>query len=94
MTKSITIRNSFHNTEVNLRPTLCHAGVLEFSPSQVRRAQRELCGDSNCRCGGALGQRGAQDWRGEVTRTGPDTVEVEFDAYTGIYGENEQGPHS
>ena len=54
--KKITLRNDFHNTEINLVP---HDGKL--SPSQVARARRTLCGIENCCCSGDLGTRGPQD---------------------------------
>jgi hypothetical protein len=49
MTK-ITIKNDFHNTEINL--------VLKgdnLTRSQMRRVNSELCGMSDCRCGGIWG---------------------------------------
>jgi len=57
----ITVRNDFHNTQINLR--LCYEwrSGFELTPSQVQRARRVLCGVKDCTCGGALGERGPQD---------------------------------
>ena len=54
MAKTVTLRNDFHNTTVDVRPS--DAGRL--SASQVRRVRRELCGIHDCRCGVV---RGPQD---------------------------------
>lgn len=50
----LTILNDFHNTTAQVRPGL--DGIL--SASQVLRVRRKLCGVSECRCGGTLGERG------------------------------------
>jgi len=57
--KTITLRNSFHNTTARVRIYPDTQTLL--TASTVRRLRRELCGMSDCRCGGALGQRGHQD---------------------------------
>lgn len=53
----ITLRNSFHHTEVRIRASY---GV-DLTPSQIRRSRLVLCGISGCTCGGILGERGPQD---------------------------------
>jgi hypothetical protein len=58
----IEIFNDFHNSSVSLR---AEPGQ-ELSLSQIRRAQRTLCGISDCLCGGSIGQRGEQSVRIEV----------------------------
>ena len=56
-TKLITLKNSFHGSEVNLRPLVLPDGQLELTAGQVRRARRVLCGIATCTCGGTLGDR-------------------------------------
>ena len=54
---TITLTNSFHNTQVRVRP---HAerGLMVLSKRQVRRAHDALCGSPTCTCGDAAGTRG------------------------------------
>lgn len=52
----ITLQNDFHNTNTTLR---CDLGS-SLSKSQIRRARKNLCGISECTCGGNLGERGNQ----------------------------------
>jgi len=63
----ITLKNNFHGTSVNLRP---RNGRL--SPAQMRRARRELCGLSDCQCGGI---RGPQEFEIDREPDGGATVE-------------------
>jgi len=63
----ITLKNNFHGTSVNLRP---RNGRL--SPAQMRRARRELCGLSDCKCGSI---RGPQEFEVEQEPGGGATVE-------------------
>ena len=67
--ETITLTNEFHGTKVRLRPGPGVPGssyqIATLSPSQVRRARRELCGIPDCTCGGAAGERGPQEYRGE-----------------------------
>ncbi len=70
---TITLRNDFHNTTVDLRAaSLPHT----LTPSQERRVLRVLCGVTGCTCGGVRGpQRGPdgrrltveRDWYGSAT---------------------------
>ena len=53
----ITLRNDFHNTEVNL---MVGPGE-EISQTQQQRAKRVLCGGTGCACSNALGVRGPQE---------------------------------
>jgi hypothetical protein len=58
--KKITIRNKFHNTEATLVPSKIqeveqgheHVIFATLSDSQVRRADKVLCGMKDCKCGG------------------------------------------
>lgn len=52
----ITLKNDFHNTEINL---VVKDGKL--SPAQVKRSRKALCGIAGCTCGDELGTRGQQD---------------------------------
>jgi len=60
---TITLTNSFHNTEANVRPVLItegrFAGKYKISKATAKRLQRTLCGVSGCTCGGEFGQREA-----------------------------------
>ena len=55
---TIEYRNSFHNTSVRVRvddAAVCEDGnglQARLSKSQQRRVERELCGMSDCCCGG------------------------------------------
>lgn len=59
-----TLKNDFHNTEARiLIEGLSHIhNEVEITPSksQARRISKKLCGNSDCTCGGYLGQRGTQ----------------------------------
>jgi hypothetical protein len=63
MYKTLTLKNDFHNTSVNLRVE--HDGeievgdVIHLTGSQVKRAKRELC-VKDCICSGDTGARA--DW--------------------------------
>ena len=54
----VKLSNDFHKTVVRLNTTEGKA----LSQSQIRRARKELCGISDCCCGGDLGERGTQDY--------------------------------
>jgi len=60
MTK-VTLTNSFHNTEVNLNlkpaPAKWGAGFYLVTKSQKQRANRILCGVTDCKCGDTFGAR-------------------------------------
>lgn len=58
MYKTLTLKNDFHNTEVNLRVKLETGDVIELSAGQVKRAKRELC-TQGCICSGVTGSRSA-----------------------------------
>ena len=70
-----TIRNDFHNTSVKVRcDALQHIhNEIEISPSvsQIKRIHRELCGMSDCTCGGICGPQSAT-----VTARNGQTVEL------------------
>lgn len=59
---TITLTNDFHNTSANVRPTLIkdgrYAGYYKISRKTAMRLRNELCGNSECTCGGTFGQRG------------------------------------
>jgi hypothetical protein len=54
----IEFRNDFHNTA-----TTVNVAYLPWvlTPGEVKRIRRDLCGVSDCVCGGILGERGRQD---------------------------------
>ena len=52
----ITLHNDFHNTSVDL---IAKDGKL--TESQMKKAQRELCGCEGCTCSGEFGYRGPQE---------------------------------
>jgi hypothetical protein len=54
----ITLKNDFHSTECTLIVD-CLPSIL--SHGQVNRAKRALCGITDCKCGGILGERGPQE---------------------------------
>jgi len=63
MTKTLTLKNDYHNTAVNLR--VHHDGIIEtmdiihLTAGQVAKAKRTLC-VAGCQCSGDLGTRA--DW--------------------------------
>lgn len=72
---TITLKNSFHHTEVKLRVKMIHAfslstsdegretaGGFALSSYQVKRAKRALCGVNGCLCSNDLGLHGPQDF--------------------------------
>ena len=59
--KTYTLTNDFHRTEVQVRPTFNKYGEATLSHRQVLRAQRALCGMSDCYCS-AHGARGGEYW--------------------------------
>ncbi len=52
----ITLTNDFHNTEA----TVIVNDSMMLSNSQIKRAQKKLCGMSGCECSNAAGTRGRQ----------------------------------
>lgn len=52
-TKLITLRNDFHNTEVRVR--VKGESPWKLSIGQTRRIDQELCGMTECQCGGIRG---------------------------------------
>jgi hypothetical protein len=54
-----TLRNSFHNTEVNVLVKRQDSGSYALSESQIKRVKRTLCGCSDCTCNWT---RGPQQW--------------------------------
>ena len=56
-TKTITLSNEFHNTEINLIAKIDARGNVWLSKGQVSRARRTLCGIGGCTCGDAAGCR-------------------------------------
>jgi len=55
MRHMMTLINSFHDTEIRVRPE-----GPNLSPRQVRRAHSALCGSADCECSGPAGERGPQ----------------------------------
>lgn len=63
--KNVAIRNDFHNSSTRLRVRLVWhirgTATIYPSPTQIRRARRQLCGISGCECSQyACGARGPQ----------------------------------
>lgn len=54
----IIVRNTFHKNSTTLRV----GGDLRVSREQVSRARSKLCGISNCKCSGPLGERGDSEY--------------------------------
>lgn len=63
--KSYTLTNDFHRTEARVRPAFNKYGEAVLSHRQVLRAQRALCGMSDCMCS-AHGARGGEYWIGDT----------------------------
>ena len=63
-----TLRNNFHNTQVNVRcQGVQHmAGEIniKLSATQIKRVKRALCGVAGCTCGNDASLRGPQETRG------------------------------
>lgn len=57
-TRTVTLSNDFHGTEVTLRLRARDDGRYSVTRSQARRAWRELCGHDGCTCGDTFGARG------------------------------------
>lgn len=50
--------NDFHGTSISVRAKITPHQIL-LSPGQIRKIEAELCGMSDCECGG---MRGRQEW--------------------------------
>ena len=59
--KTYPLVNTFHRTSVGVRPTFNSHGEAILSHRQMLRAQRALCGISDCVCG-AYGVQGGMHW--------------------------------
>lgn len=76
MYKTLTLKNDFHNTSVDLR--VRHSGnigtgdIIKLSAGQVKKAKRELC-TKDCQCSGELGTRA--QWH----RLGSEEVKLSVD---------------
>jgi hypothetical protein len=57
--KKFTLRNRFHNTEVNVVLKKDGRGNYPLSESQIKRVRKTLCGCTYCSCGVV---RGPQQW--------------------------------
>ena len=65
--RALTLTNDFHNTEAVVHPRVVCVNewgqrFLGLTHSQVRRADRKLCGMPDCSCGGIAGERGGRYW--------------------------------
>ena len=54
-TKTVELRNDFHNTSCCVRVPAAAGGILTHS--QQRRAERALCGMADCLCGVLRGEQ-------------------------------------
>lgn len=61
----ITLINDYHNTTTNViyKKTPNHRPYL--TANQVNRAEKALCGMSDCKCGGVRGGKWALDYNGD-----------------------------
>ena len=74
---TITLKNDFHNTSVNIRCRVVDSydtSTAYLSAGQIKRAKLVLCGVSGCCCSRADGTRGKQDIDGK-------TLEVDLTAF-------------
>ena len=56
MKTKVTLVNEFHNTEVNVIIDINEKGLFKLSDSQNSKIHKELCGLSDCTCGGVRGK--------------------------------------
>ena len=60
----VTLTNNFHRTEVTIAPVEIKEGRFtgyhKVSRATMLRARRELCGMTDCQCGGQFGERGGE----------------------------------
>jgi hypothetical protein len=77
--KTLTLTNSFHNTEARVRPIPQGDGYSFISRKTALRLRRELCGVTGCTCGGEFGQRGG--------KTHIDVINETSDRGYLVYGE-------
>jgi hypothetical protein len=65
--KKIRLINEFHNTEATVMPQLVtdgrFKGYYRVSRKTAMRLRRELCGVTDCCCGGPFGERGGDPIR-------------------------------
>jgi len=58
----ITLTNNFHNTAARVRPMPVADGRFKeyhkISRATARRVRAQLCGSTDCVCGGTFGERG------------------------------------
>jgi len=66
MTKTISLKNDFHNSEV----LLYIADGKNISKGQVKKTWKTLCGIKGCTCGNELGMRGYGNPQIEVRQDG------------------------
>ena len=57
---TITLSNEFHRTEASFRPVAINGGLHKISRNTALRLRRELCGRTDCKCGGTFGERGGE----------------------------------
>lgn len=55
---NIILTNEFHLTSAIVRPIDLGNGKVKISWKTAQRLKRELCGSSDCTCGGNFGERG------------------------------------
>ena len=51
MTRTITLTNSFHNTEAIVKPKKIIRCCYQMTKQAFKRAENKLCGISGCMCG-------------------------------------------
>ena len=48
--EKVTFKNSFHNSETILIPKFIHNGEILLNRRQIKRMEKALCGNSDCKC--------------------------------------------
>jgi hypothetical protein len=62
----ITLTNQFHGTEATMIAKPVSGNTYRISGRTVKRVRADLCGNSDCLCGGNFGERGRQSVSVEV----------------------------
>jgi hypothetical protein len=76
----ITLANDFHGTTAAMIANPVSGHTYRVSGRIVKRMRSELCGLTDCMCGGNFGERGRQEVSIEVTGVAEDggyTIEVD-----------------
>ena len=66
----VTLVNDFHGTSAQFIARGRNLMEVEITFRKAASIHRQLCPSANCKCCGALGQRGPQDW--EIRKIPPN----------------------